>query len=425
MVEFTYTSDVWGAIFLSGDINNDGFWDVLALRSDWDFWGLRLFWGKPDGTLDDGGIVPLRISLFADRFGIRLVDFDGDGNLDLLGSGLNVGNGFIARGDGTGRFEVTTEGIWHAGKPRIVDLDDDGWLDLVTAGVAPFGILEPRPFSILIYRGTGSGTVAPVMVLPIRRFDPNQNAVYDGLATGDFDGDGILDIVACGRFSPQLAVFRGRGDGTYEEEFYFDPPVADIPTAVLLHDFDLDGREDLVIGYRLERGEIYWGKKEGGFDFSNPHRIQSWLVSWLDVQTGIDWEFIRGDADRDGSVDLSDAIAILEQLFRGRRVDCGDASDADDSGRVEITDAVYLLEYLFLSGDSPPYPFPDAGGDFTDDATNDYSAGINGQPGTAGDLGCSFETWYYRGWTTCPPDAPDCDWPPPQEINLGGRFLGN
>src|SRR2546426_665077 len=59
--------------------------------------------------------------------------------------------------------------------------------------------------------------------------------------------------------------------------------------------------------------------------------------------------FIRGNANNDSRVDLSDAITILQYLFAGvpPRAPCQDALDTNDSGRVDLSDAIYLLSYLF------------------------------------------------------------------------------
>jgi hypothetical protein len=77
--------------------------------------------------------------------------------------------------------------------------------------------------------------------------------------------------------------------------------------------------------------------------------------------------FIRGDANRDGSVDLTDPLLILNALFAGAAAPCADASDVNDDGRVNVTDAVYALEFLFAGGSPPGAPHPDAGVDPTDD----------------------------------------------------------
>ncbi len=86
--------------------------------------------------------------------------------------------------------------------------------------------------------------------------------------------------------------------------------------------------------------------------------------------------FIRGDADADDSVELTDAIRILNFLFRsGPPPRCMDAADVDDRGRVDLTSAVSLLNFLFLGGSLPSVPFPNLGLDPTEDALPECGAG--------------------------------------------------
>jgi hypothetical protein len=78
--------------------------------------------------------------------------------------------------------------------------------------------------------------------------------------------------------------------------------------------------------------------------------------------------FVRGDKDGDGTATLTDAVAVLDFLFRAADGPaCLDTLDVDDSGRIDVSDAVYLLGFLFRGGDAPPSPFPDAGVDPTPD----------------------------------------------------------
>jgi len=78
--------------------------------------------------------------------------------------------------------------------------------------------------------------------------------------------------------------------------------------------------------------------------------------------------FTRGDTDRNGSINLTDAIVILNHLFQGVAVpDCHDALDTDDTGVVDMTDAIYLLDHLFRGGPPLPAPYPDPGVDGTAD----------------------------------------------------------
>jgi hypothetical protein len=69
--------------------------------------------------------------------------------------------------------------------------------------------------------------------------------------------------------------------------------------------------------------------------------------------------FIRGDANQDLTVELSDAISVLDYLFNGSLDDrCLDTMDADGDRELAVTDAIYLIQYQFLGGTPPPPPFP-------------------------------------------------------------------
>ena len=77
--------------------------------------------------------------------------------------------------------------------------------------------------------------------------------------------------------------------------------------------------------------------------------------------------FIRGDANSDGVVELTDATVILGVLFRGDgKLDCFDAADANDDGSIDMTDAIVVLDFLFLGG-PPPVGGVEAQADRTQD----------------------------------------------------------
>ena len=78
--------------------------------------------------------------------------------------------------------------------------------------------------------------------------------------------------------------------------------------------------------------------------------------------------FLRGDADSDLSVELTDAILVLNYLFlAGRAPGCMDSADMDDNSAIDLSDAIYVLNYLFLGGRLPPAPFPGCGEDSSAD----------------------------------------------------------
>ena len=68
-------------------------------------------------------------------------------------------------------------------------------------------------------------------------------------------------------------------------------------------------------------------------------------------------QFLRGDCNDDGNIDISDGVASLAALFLGQgTLDCSDACDANDDGRVHISDALRTFGYLFLGLAEIPAP---------------------------------------------------------------------
>ncbi len=79
--------------------------------------------------------------------------------------------------------------------------------------------------------------------------------------------------------------------------------------------------------------------------------------------------FVRGDANGDARVDLSDSVSVLGVLFLGGvAFTCPSAADGNDDGSLDVADAIYVLAFLFQGGTPPPAPFPEAGPDPTPDA---------------------------------------------------------
>lgn len=78
--------------------------------------------------------------------------------------------------------------------------------------------------------------------------------------------------------------------------------------------------------------------------------------------------FRRGDVSGNGSFEITDAIRILDFLFRGEgEIPCPDTADADDDGSLSVTDAVRLLGHLFQGSAAPPAPGRECGADPTPD----------------------------------------------------------
>ncbi|MDE0737959.1 MAG: dockerin type I domain-containing protein [Planctomycetota bacterium] len=88
----------------------------------------------------------------------------------------------------------------------------------------------------------------------------------------------------------------------------------------------------------------------------------------FDVREPHNTRFLRGDSNDDGSVDISDAVAVLGYLFQGGNAPyCADAADANDDGQVDIGDPILILRSLFQRSARIRPPYPRAGHDRTPD----------------------------------------------------------
>ncbi len=130
--------------------------------------------------------------------------------------------------------------------------------------------------------------------------------------TGDFDGDGILDLAI--RHSGEVLVLRGRGDGTFE--FLYAQPVSiHTITQMIGADFDQDGWIDLATVSRrtslVTTSEMHVLRGLGNGVFSSP---DNYPITSMGVQS-----LAAGDTGGDGTLDLiaaRDNSGIVS--FKGR-----------------------------------------------------------------------------------------------------------
>jgi hypothetical protein len=64
--------------------------------------------------------------------------------------------------------------------------------------------------------------------------------------------------------------------------------------------------------------------------------------------------FVCGDADGSGGVDIDDVVHVINYIFSGGPApDPIEAGDADCSSGIDIDDVVYLVSYIFSGGPAP------------------------------------------------------------------------
>lgn len=86
----------------------------------------------------------------------------------------------------------------------------------------------------------------------------------------------------------------------------------------------------------------------------SPNHSYGWGI--IDTWAAIHYTFVDppGDADRNGLVNVSDAVFLINYVFAGGTPpDPLNAGDANDSGAVNVSDVVYLINYIFGGGPAP------------------------------------------------------------------------
>jgi hypothetical protein len=172
-----------------GDVDGDG--DIDLVRGNYSSGdgpiGNRLFLNDGRGRLADSGQT-LGNSNTVD---VRLVDMDGDGDLDLVAGNSLGDENEIYLDDGHGNFGPPLRFGQSGNETKglgIGDLDNDGDLDIVTADWNG---------GARVYFNYGPGHLSASG----NALGPNQT-IFPAL--GDVDGDGDLDLVSAVRGSPNV-----------------------------------------------------------------------------------------------------------------------------------------------------------------------------------------------------------------------------
>ena len=290
------------AFVAAGDFNGDGKVDLAVANRTNQTGNLGILLGNGDGTF--ASQVDYPTGAYSEQ--VVVGDFNNDGKPDLAVANSAEYGGTqgisVLLGNGDGTFQNATNyaaGSYPVGV-AVGDFNADGKLDLAVTNSAVAGGTP----NVSILLGNGDGTFKTAM-----NFAAGVQPI--GVAVGDFNRDGRLDLAVANEESTNVSILLGKGDGTFQAPINYG--VAPNPFAVVTGDFNGDGKLDLAVtnisgDYQVGPGvNVLLGNGDGTFQSAVNYSLLTQPL-WMSV----------ADFNGDGSLDVAVATGAGISMFFGK-----------------------------------------------------------------------------------------------------------
>jgi predicted nucleotidyltransferase len=268
-----------------GDYDDDGDLDIL-LSGNTGVTIVTEVWENDGGTFSLASSDPTNLRQGSVAWG----DCDNDGDLDILLAGNSVSSGGVTevwRNEGGGTFTPTITSLTGVIESSVAwgDYDDDGLLDILFTGYNSTTTSRVTE----VWRSSGACVYTQASTAP--------TGIWRGDATwGDYDNDGDLDILLTGSTGTDYVTEVWRNDGSDIFTQASTDPTGVNSSSAAWGDYDDDGDLDfLLAGHTgsIPIAEVW--RNDGGDTFTQASTDPSGVSS-----AGVAW----GDYDDDGDLDI-------------------------------------------------------------------------------------------------------------------------
>lgn len=214
-----------------GDINHDGYPDLAVTNNGSNT--VSILMGSKNGTFT---VSPTTLSTCANPYGVVIGDFEANGYPSIAVTCYGSSQLEIFPNNGNGTFGSPTLLTTNTNPATLVvgDFNRDGNLDIVVGSTTAN--------EIEFFAGNRNNTFAAGVTSPSLNFPAT-------IAAGDVNGDGILDIVGVAPNYNDVVVTLGVGNGTFgtfNQRSAGEFPSVKQPWGLALGDFNNDGKLDIV-----------------------------------------------------------------------------------------------------------------------------------------------------------------------------------
>src|SRR5690554_1682959 len=281
IIEDDFFDQIYNVV--AADLDGDGDIDVLASA----YFSGEIVWYE---NLDGQGNFSARkvVDIIPKTFSVIAADVDGDGDLDIIGVSRENGQGlfWFENLDGNGNFseKKPIDSQISSRSVVAVDFDGDGDLDMLINGHSNYKISWYENLD-------GKGNFGPKQIVDGTSMSANM------VAAGDINGDGAMDIVFVSNADNEVAWFKNMdGLGNFGPKRVITNNLM-VAVAVYIVDLDNDGDMDvLATSVEVYGGEVVWFENlDGQGNFSEKKVISTEVMSpYSAIAADID-----GDGDMD------------------------------------------------------------------------------------------------------------------------------